>query len=143
MAAAPLDAHHHPAHHHVAEALLTEGHAACPQAGAVASASQHDAAPAGRTCTERYRFFVGKHLMSNLPATSIIVRPGWLINVLLLLVGLLFIGCVDQAAIDDRECKAKGFNVNAKEYAYCREKLQQLRDEDWDRRQRFRELMSG
>ena len=76
--------------------------------------------------------------MSNLTATSIFVRPGWLINVLLLLVGQLFAGCVDQAAKDDRECQSRGFNVNAKEYAYCREKLQQFRDEDLERRTRFK-----
>ncbi len=76
--------------------------------------------------------------MSNLPATSIFVRPGWLISVLLLLVGQLFAGCVDRAAKDDRECQSRGFNVNANEYAYCREKLQQFRDEDLERRTRFK-----
>ena len=82
--------------------------------------------------------------MSNLPATSIAGRLGlWSICLLVLLVNLLFIGCVDQTAVDDRECQSKGFNEDAKEYSYCREKLQQLRDEEWERRQRFRELMSG
>ncbi len=62
----------------------------------------------------------------------------WSICPLLLLVILLLIGCVDQAAKDDRECQSKGFNVNAKEYAYCREKLQQFRDEDLERRTRIK-----
>jgi hypothetical protein len=82
--------------------------------------------------------------MSNPPSAPIAGLPRWWsICPLLLLVILLLIGCVDQAAIDDRECQSQGFNVNAKEYAYCREKLQQLRNEDWERRQRFMELMSG
>ena len=83
-------------------------------------------------------------LMSNPPSTSIAGLPfWWSICPLLLLVILLFAGCVDQAANDDRECQSRGFNVNANEYAYCREKLQQFRDDDWERRQRFMELMTG
>ena len=89
-------------------------------------------------------FLLENTAMLNLPATTIAGRPGWWsICALVLLVHLLSIGCVDQAAIDDRECQSKGFKEDANEYAYCRAKLQQLRDEGWRGRQRLRELMSG
>ena len=81
--------------------------------------------------------------MTKLLATIIAARPrSWSICVLVLLVGLLSVGCVDQAAIDDRECESKGFKRDIKEYEYCREKLQQFRDREWERRLKFIDMMS-
>ncbi len=81
--------------------------------------------------------------MTKLLATIIADRPrSWSIGALVLLVGLLSIGCVDQAAFDDRECESRGFKKDAKEYEYCREKLQQFRDREWERRLKFIDMMS-
>ena len=81
--------------------------------------------------------------MTKLLATIIAGRPrSWSICALVFLVGLLSIGCVDYAAIDDRECQSKGFKQGIKEYEYCRQKLQQLRDEESERRQRFFDMIT-
>ena len=90
------------------------------------------------------RYSLNNPMTSRLQAALIASPPRRSsICVLVIFVNLMFVGCVDQAAIDDRECQSQGFKGSDKEYAYCREKLQQLRDRDWERRQRFMELMSG
>jgi len=42
---------------------------------------------------------------------------------------LSVVGCVDHAAIDERECRSKSFDRDVKEFEYCLQKLQQFRDE--------------
>ena len=59
--------------------------------------------------------------MSNPPSAPIAGLPRWWsICPLLLLVILLLIGCVDQAAIDGRKCQSKGFEPGTVAFDNCR-----------------------
>ena len=67
----------------------------------------------------------------------------WSTCVLVLLLALLSVGCVDTAAIDHQKCLSTGFvEENKEEYKYCREKLQQIRDEKYEHQLRFIEMIS-
>ncbi len=82
--------------------------------------------------------------MSNVPTALVGSRFAWWSRYLpVLLVGLLSIGCVDQAAIDGRKCQSKGFEPGTVAFDNCREKLEQFKDEEWERRQLRRELRQG
>ena len=65
----------------------------------------------------------------------------WSTSALVLLLALLSGGCAVATAIDHRKCLWSGFVEGTKDYEYCREKLQQIRDEDYERQRRFIEMM--
>ena len=56
---------------------------------------------------------------------------------------LLAVACTDIATSDHETCVSRGFERSTSEYDYCRDKLQELRDVEEERKQRFLELLTG
>ena len=62
---------------------------------------------------------------------------------LLLSSAVALAACTDTAADDHETCVLRGFDRGTKEYQYCRDKLQQFRREEFERNQRFLDLLTG